>query len=492
MENPQLVTESMEHSLLKKWGTVLDAHKKNSKIAPLTTKNARIGMAMLLENQERWCFGNNRSLLSEANVSTGAPSAGGAFGNVGPTGMSNSDSYATGDARLPKILIPMIRRTFPELITNEIVGVQPMSGPVGLAFAMRFKYQGAGLDTATGYQIGGGNLPNDGRTGTTNGSELGYQRLDTRFTGMTSGALSGAGTGAALSADFATISSFVDVDTGVAALLSQFEVASNIPQVEVTFEKTAVQAGTRRLSAKWSIELEQDLKNMNNINIDEELVNTMSYEVQSEIDREMVMRMIQASIKGGLTKGFSVWKPQTASGRWLGEISRDFYQKLIIEANRIAVRNRRGAANFIIATPRVCAILESLTEFQFMPVNGSVNTAPTGVAKVGQLGGRYTVYRDTRTEAQNPALGGSRTEALEYALLGYKGPEYWDTGIIYCPYIPLMVQRTIHPTTFSPNVGLLTRYGVVDNLFGSDLYYHLVVLTGLGTPFTPNTTQVYF
>jgi hypothetical protein len=235
----------------------------------------------------------------------------------------------------------------------------------------------------------------------------------------------------------------------------------------------------------------------------------MSYELQAEIDREMIIRMIQTALNAGFGTGFSVWSPASADGRWLVERNRDFYQRLIVEANRIAVRNRRGSANFIVATPRVCAILEMLPEFQWAPVQGNVNTQPVGVAKVGSLAGRFNVYRDTRTEAQFEANAGgnlagkngnnfpsagvtTRTARLEYALLGYKGPEFYDTGIIYCPYIPVMVQRTIGPNDFAPRVGLLTRYGVVDNIFGANLYYHVIILQGLGTAFTPATQSVYF
>jgi hypothetical protein len=165
----------------------------------------------------------------------------------------------------------------------------------------------------------------------------------------------------------------------------------------------------------------------------------------------------------------------------MGERNRDFYQKLIVEANRMAVRNRRGAANFVVATPSVCAILEMLPEFSWMTVDGNVNTQPVGVAKVGNVGGRFNVYRDTRTEAQyNAGVTGGSSNKVEYALLGYKGPEYYDTGIIYCPYIPVMVQRSIDPNSFYPKVGMLTRYGVVDHLFGAGNYYHVVFLIGLG------------
>jgi hypothetical protein len=285
-----------------------------------------------------------------------------------------------------------------------------------------------------------------------------------------------------------------DADTGVAALLQDYELTGDIPQMVVSFEKTAVEAGTRRLAARWSVELEQDLKNMNGIDIDTELTNAMSYEIQAEIDREMLMRMVQVCVAAETDSntpagvGVSTWTPVSADGRWMAERNRDLYAKIIVEANRIAIRNRRGAANFLVATPRVCAILEMLPEFQWMQVQGNVNTQPVGIARVGNLGGRFNVYRDTRTEAQYE--DGKRSAGrLEYILLGYKGPEFYDTGIIYCPYIPVMVQRTVGPNDFAPRVGLLTRYGVVDNIFGANLYYHTIVCKDLGQEFTPGTVR---
>jgi len=486
------ISEDRAKLLIEKWGPVLDYTSTNVKA--IEDDHTRLNTAILLENQEKWCF-------EASNVAGGTPGVfsnntinAGGFGNQFPS--QNDGAYAPNDSRLPKILIPMIRRTFPELITNEIVGVQPMSGPVGLAFALRYKYE----SDALGYNTTG-DLDASATTNLNNpqlqsdGDELGYQYLDTRFTGTSSGQLSGN----------ATYFPMVDQDRGVAQLLANFELTSKIPQIVVSFEKTAVEAGTRRLAARWSVELEQDLKNMNGIDIDTELTNAMSYELQAEIDREMIIRMIQTALNGGFGRGFSVWSPASADGRWLVERNRDFYQRLIVEANRIAVRNRRGSANFIVATPRVCAILEMLPEFQWVPVQGNVNTQPVGVAKVGSLGGRFNVYRDTRTEAQfELGQGGnysgsgtygstqSRTQRLEYALLGYKGPEFYDTGIIYCPYIPVMVQRTIGPNDFAPRVGLLTRYGVVDNIFGANLYYHVIILQGLGVAFQPGTQSVYF
>jgi hypothetical protein len=488
------VDRERAEQLLEKWAPVLDY--SSDKVKSIGDENTRLNTAIVLENQEQYCF-------RESNSNSGGvfgAAAGGQY-NPGAGTVNSGDTYAPGDARLPKILIPMIRRTFPELISNEIVGVQPMSGPVGLAFALRYAYQsetlGAGIDgKGVGTGTGPGTPPGVGGASLYDGykpdrpespptGELGYQYLDTRFTGASAAALSGR----------AGVWEFAQQDQGVAQILSAFEITGNIPQVEVKFEKTAVEAGTRRLGARWSIELEQDIKNMNGIDIDAEITNAMSYEIQAEIDREMIMRMIQAALKSSY--GYSFWSPASADGRWLVERNRDFYQRLIIEANRIAIRNRRGAANFIVATPRVCAILEMLPEFQWVPVQGDVSTQPVGIAKVGSVGGRFTVYRDTRTEVQNTNVYGNvgyggNASGIEYALLGYKGTEFFDTGIIYCPYIPIMVQRTIGPNDFAPRVGLLTRYGVVDNIFGSDLYYHVIIVQGLGSAFSPASQSVYF
>lgn len=463
------INEDRAKSLMEKWAPVIDYTSEN--VAAIENDHTRLNTAILLENQEAWCL--NENTAGDGGTLGSHSTAGGAMTPAG-------DNYAAGDQRLPKILIPMIRRTFPELITNEIVGVQPMSGPVGLAFALRYRYEGETLGTGIDGKSGDGNKPpvqgNGNLAGVTHNEEVGYQHLDTRFTGS--------------SGDFSELKDTLgmpDEDTGVAALLKDYEITGNIPQMTIEFSKTAVEAGTRRLAARWSVELEQDLKNMNGIDIDTELTNAMSYEIQAEIDREMLMRMLQVAIKAGSGKGYSTWSPTSADGRWLAERNRDLYAKVIVEANRIAIRNRRGAANFIVATPGVCAVFEMLPEFQWMQVQGNVNTQPTGVARVGNLGGRFNVYRDTRTEAQANSsyptetnyYNNGRSSRVEYALLGYKGPEFYDTGIIYCPYIPVMVQRTIGPNDFAPRVGLLTRYGVVDNIFGADLYYHAIIVEDL-------------
>lgn len=474
--------------VIGKWAPVLEYTSKS--VGPIEDDHTRLNTAILLENQERWCRLNEAAFSGGTSGAftqySGTVNSGQYGGSVG-----NNDFYATGDARLPKVLIPMIRRTFPELITNEIVGVQPMSGPVGLAFALRYRYDGSNLDwqdpTRRTYDATNPNQFRGGPQSAANRKEAGYQYLNTAYTGTSSSRLSG-------NTDF----TFIAEDKGVAEILANYEFTGNIPQMTIEFEKTAVEAGTRKLAAKWSIELEQDLKNMNGIDIDNEMTNTMSYEVQAEIDREMVMRMIQIALNAGSGIGYSTWTPISADARWLGERNRDFYQKVLIEANRVAVRNRRGAANFIICTPTVCSIFEAMPEFKFMPVNSSVSTQSVGISKVGVLAGRFTVYRDTRTEAQQPWVNNStayganqRATRLEYCLLGYKGAEYYDTGIVYCPYIPVMMQRTTGPNDFSPRIGLFTRYGVVDHLFGAELYYHVIIVKDLGSPFVPGVAHQY-
>jgi hypothetical protein len=479
---PQDVNATRTDAIVKKWSKILDY--SSDSIPSIQNEHVYKTTAILLENQEKWC-------IEEANTSSGGVFGSFATNTGSPQGVSQGDNYAAGDSRLPKILIPMIRRTFPELISNEICGVQPMGGPVGLAFALRYHYQSEFLSDVDGVgrTAGTGGSPSLGYTPTTAPSlstELGYQLLDTRFTGASSAALSG-------HAEW----SFSKQDTGVAQLLENYEATGRIPQIEMKFEKTSVTAGTRRLATRWSIELEQDIKNMQGIDIDGELTNAMSYEIQAEIDREVVMRMIQSAFNAGYGAGISIWSPVSADARWTAERNLTFYQRLIIEANRMAARNRRGAANFIIATPRVCSILEMLPDFKIFEVNGTVSTAGVGIAKVGTVGSRFTVYRDTRTEVQNASLYSpnqytpTRTEAIEYALLGYKGSEYYDTGIIYCPYIPIMVQRAIDPVNFTPRVGLMTRYGIVNNIFGADLYYHIIVVKGLGAAFTPGSVSTY-
>ena len=490
---PSLMTQDRAQGLMNKWSAMLDF--EDAQTAPVTGHHKRLATAMVLEQQEKWF--KDKGLLQESPILGGgtlasapwgggtpgsAPTTNGQYGNA----LKSSDWYAPGDARLPKTLIPMIRRTFPELITHEIVGVQPMSGPVGLAFAMRYFYDTNPLACSPYTDSDCDNRAKTFPTEHLVNTEAGYQKLNTAHTGITAAGLSGLGSTTSNSTSGSCFDFVPGYDTGVAQLLSHFEASSNIPTMSLKIEKKAVEAGTRRLASGWSMEVEQDLMNMNGIDIDAEMTNVMSYEIQSEIDREMVMRMIQIALNAGINNGYSIWRPSLADARWLGERGVDFYAKIVTEANRMAIKNRRGPANFIIATPKVCTILQLLKEFKPFSVSSDVMAHPNGVARVGSLAGQFNIYRDTRTEAQY--LAGMRAEPVEYALLGYKGSEYWDTGLVYCPYIPVLVQRTITPNSFEPRVGLLTRYAVMDNLFGSENYYHLILVKELNRALTDCTS----
>lgn len=466
----QIISESEGDRLMRKWGKFLDSDKGGSK--PVTDPWTRLVTAKLLEKQESMTLKENTA------------SAGGVFGATQDGSVFSGDLYATGDARLPKVFIPMVRRTFPELMANEIVGVQPMSGPTGLAFGLRYFYEQDPLGVTRGDNLTGYEASNAGQyphRAPADGEEAGYNYLNTAFTGTSSSDLSGN----------SEYFEFVGQDQGVAQLLKDFEISSNIGQMTFQISKTTVYAGTRRLATKFSLEAEEDIRAVMGIDIDNELVNTMSYEIQAEIDREIVMRMIQVCLNSGYGsgKGFSVWNAASADARWSAERGRDLYNRIIVESNRLAIKNRKGQANFIIATPSVCAVLQNLREFQINPADSTVKTNVVGTAKVGTVAGQFTVYRDTRTEAQY--LSGARGQRVEYALLGYKGPEFYNTGIVFCPYIPLMTQRTIAPNDMSPRIGLRTRYGVVSHIFGSDLFYHMLFVRGLGEVFTPGQAAQY-
>lgn len=509
-----------------KWKRLLENTKD---FGAIRTKAAKESTAMLLENQYRY--------LNEAatNTSIFGPQNGLQGGALHAT-----DGYATGDNRLPRILIPMVRRIYPALMSNEVVGVQPMPGPVALGFALRYKYlKGAlhagdsdtrhiheegttpdgpqhpaynargikGIETKAtltvttapamatedaeavkgegtlslidgqgypvaqtvelvavsdtecvtvpfGYKfpIAGGTAhvvgvsswnrtdlqtgkidPETGKVvasgtplfGDMASAEMGYQKLDTRFTGRAD---------ARLGEELAKGRwKFRPEDTGIATLMQQYEGTGAIAKTSFGFEKCSVEAGTRRLSTSWTLETEEDLKNTNGIDIEQEATQQMSYELQAEIDREMTVRMLYSCLS---KNEWSLWDATLADARWMGERNRALYQHLVKMSIRMQTRNRRGPANFIVCTPDVAALLETLDEFTVMPAQSSVSTANMATAKVGTLGGsRFSVYVDTRTAVYDGSDYGYGYEGMfqqhdsqlpNYCLLGYKGAESYD------------------------------------------------------------------
>ena len=555
---------------VKNWSELLEC---TAGFAPIRNKNVRNNTAMLLENQMRWLNENSPAMTTAMF----GPQTGLHGGDL-----SNSDFYAPGDMRNPTTILPMVRRIYPALMSNETVGVQPMPGPVALAFAIRYRYlkganalgdsstehvhdsaQGAprgqrGIETKVALvddklvTVVGQDFPKsvdpivdgqvhplvqqilgipsneisasdkgkaglvkaynndkvasleagikivgvttaseittptfDEATGKWNmgNSEMGYQRLDTRFTGAQDARL--------LDKSLAGGRwQFRLEDTGIAAKVHSFEATGAIARTSFGFEKQAVEAGTRRLSTSWTLETQEDLKNTNGIDIDTEATQQMSYELQAEIDREMTVRMLYSALKNN---EWSVWSGQLADARWMGERARAFYQFIIKMAMRMRVRNHRGAANFIVCTPDVAALLQMLEDYIPMQVNNTIELNNMQSAAAGTLGGnKFNVYIDERTAVYSTddygmgykEMFAENTEVSlpNYCMLGYKGAETYDAGIIYCPYIPIMVQTATDTNSFAPHVGLMTRYGVMDNIFGSHLYYHVILIDDFSNP----------
>ena len=345
-------------------------------------------------------------------------------------GMFNrSGSYATnGD--FYQIAIPMVRRTFPELVAHELVGVQPMTAPVGLAFALRFR-AGQTYD------------------GVAHGQELGYNTIDRTYTGTVAtsagealGSKAGSGVGN-------------DIGLGIGA-------GTHIKEVSMTLEKAQVEAATRKLRARWSLEVAQDLKAMHGLDLEGEMMDILSYEITQEIDRELLYTIKTAATASATTS--SGWNYLTADGRWEHEKYRVLYNYLIRKANEIAVTTRRGSGNWVVAHPTVSAIFEASSAFTIAPVAASVNTALTGVAKIGSLDGRITLYRDT-------------FETTNSFIIGFKGASEFDTGIVYLPYISLLASKATYENSFNPTIGLMSRYAIHSHIFGAALYYRYVLVT---------------
>lgn len=413
------------NTLVKKWNDILKegSQMKNSQIEKAT--------AIMLENELSYLHKGNR--IDEATTWSGDAVSGG----------------VSGDADFYKIAIPMVRRTFPELLAHEVVGVQPLTAPVGLAFALRYRadqtYAGA------------------------TGTELGHNTIDPYYSGnpATSAAFARAGGEALGSNTVSDAGTAPNEFPGVGGGLGIGN-GSGIREVSMTLEKAQVEAGTRKLKSRWSVEVSQDLKAMHGLDIESEMMDILAYEITAEIDRELIAKIKQAA--SGNSASETVDYQTDFDGRWEAEKYRNIYNLLIRKANQIAIDTRRGAGNFAIASPVMCAALEATSAFTVAPSNVAVTTAQTGVAKVGSLDGRMMVYRDTF------ATG------IDDIVIGYKGASSYDTGIVYLPYIQLMVSKATYEDSFQPSVGLMSRYAIHNNMFGASNYYIRVAFSSMNVP----------
>jgi len=404
--------------LLKKWDEVLNEG------SPISNRNVRKATAIMLENQHNW-------LMESAGAA--GPTA------MGADSLGTVAGYATS-GMFHKIAVPMVRRTFPELVAHDLVGVQPMTGPVGLAFALRFR---AGTGVSGSY---------------TAGDELGYNTIDSAY--------SGSYTTSAAEALGSSVGTGVGSDQGLG-----IGSGTHIREVNMTVEKAQIEAKTRKLRARWSLEVAQDLKAMHGLNLEEEMMDILAYEITAEIDRELIEKIDGVCVAGGANYALT-WNYQNASGtgvpggRWEMERYRELYHYILRRAQQIAINTRRGSGNWIVGNPYSVAIFESMAAFAIAPVPSDVNTAAVGVSRIGSLDGRLSIYRDTFQSANQ-------------FILGYKGPSEYDTGVIYLPYIQLLASRATFEDSFQPAVGLMSRYGLHDHLYGSKNYYQKVTLTNL-------------
>jgi hypothetical protein len=349
---------------------------------------------------------------------------------------------------MKKLTIPMVRRVFPGLIAHDTVAVQTMSGPVGLAYALR-RHR---LSQNGGVEIRGvSSDPDDSnyqacadRYSNIEG-DVDKAQPDPSWTGPVTG-----WAGERIGSDSRLFDS-IDGCGGPTTYDAQ--------EVGISIINKEIRAHTRKLRARFPIEVQQDLHAMHSVDIRKELTDVMSYEITAEVDQEVLAAIRNRAIAGGvLTWNYTT----TADGRWQIERYRTLMTIINNAANEIAVANRIGAGNFLIASPRVCSVLESLPEFTIWTQDGKLNTLGTAApnAYIGTIG-RYKVYRDIFATS-------------DYVIVGYKGTTPNDAGIIYAPYVPVMFDEAKAPESFHTNLGVMTRYALVSNLFGSQNYYRII------------------
>jgi len=420
--------------LVEKWSPVL-----NHDALPQIKDNYRKEVtAVLLENQERE-MGKQAQALFEASPVNGVGS-----GQIGTIGGGTTGGVAGYDP----VLISLVRRSTPQMMAFDVCGVQPMTQPTGLIFAMKSKYS------------------------TQNGGEALFNEADTDF--------AGAGTHAGSNWTSGTDTTGTGIATATA------EGNETFPQMAFSVEKTSVVAKTRALKAEYSTELAQDLKAVHGLDAEGELSNILSTEITAEINREVV-RTIYTVAKAGAQVGTAAAGTfdldVDANGRWSVEKFKGLLFQIEREANAVGQQTRRGRGNLLICTADVASALAMAGVLDYAPaLSTGLNVDDTSTTFAGVLNGKYRVYVDPYQ---------ANVAATQFFLVGYKGTSAFDAGLFYCPYVPLQMVRAVDPNTFQPKIGFKTRYGLVSNPFvqldgdnsnlqaNSNYYYRKVKVTNL-------------
>lgn len=448
-----------EH-IQNKWAPVLD----HDALGVIRDAHRRSVTATLLENTERALTESHAHGQYQTLTETGLEATPANF-----MGASSSTAGSGGIDTFDPVLISLVRRAMPNLMAYDICGVQPMTGPTGLIFAMRSRYANQ------------------------TGAETFYNEVNTSFSSVVTGAntfgqnFTGTIPGATNTSPLTAVNTY---NTGAGMSTSQGEAlgsASNteFPQMAFSIEKVTVTANTRALKAEYTMELAQDLKAIHGLDAETELANILSAEILAEINREIVRTINITAVAGAQdnTTTAGVFDLDTDSnGRWSVEKFKGLMFQLEREANHIARDTRRGKGNIVICSSDVASALQMAGVLDYAPALNSnkLEVDDTGNTFAGVLNGRLKVYIDPY------AIGGN------YLTVGYKGSSAFDAGLFYCPYVPLQMVRAVDQQSFQPKIGFKTRYGVVANPFAqgitkgagaltinTNLYYRRVIVNNL-------------
>jgi len=417
----------LSEQLQKKWEGVLE----HAELAPIKDPYRKAVTAVVLENQAQEMT-KAASVLNEAGPTNSMVNtvASGGFGGSASSPVAGFDP----------ILISLVRRSLPNLIAYDIAGVQPMTGPTGLIFAMRSRYSTQG------------------------GTEAFYDEANAGFSGAASQAALSLQSNTATSGNVFANTVFSNLPatmtTGASEALG--DGSNTFQEMAFSIEKVTVTARSRALKAEYSMELAQDLKAVHGLDAETELANILSSEILAEINRE-VIRTIYSTAKVGAQVGTTTAGTfdldTDSNGRWMVEKVKGLAFQIEREANTIAKQTRRGKGNIMICSSDVASALAMAGILDYnsaLASNVSLTVDDTGNTFAGTLFGRIKVYIDPYFPTSSTA---------EFAVVGYKGSNAYDAGLFYCPYVPLQMVRAVDTGTFQPKIGFKTRYGLVANPF---------------------------
>jgi len=413
--------------LQKKWQPVLE----HTDLPEIADAHKRSTVATLLENQER--------AAAEQSAQSGGAFAPSLLGEAAPANATGS-----GVDNFDPVLISLVRRSMPNLIAYDIAGVQPMTGPTGLIFAMRSRYSAQGGAEA---------LFGEADTGFGSSASGNTASIDTVGTGV-----GGRAAGAVAGTDpTGTYTVATGMDTADSEKLG--DTANNgFNEMAFSIEKVAVTAVSRALKAEYTMELAQDLKAVHGLDAETELSNILSSEILAEVNREVIRSVnvtASAGAQGDVTTNGTFDLDTDSNGRWSVEKFKGLMFQIERDANAIAKATRRGKGNVLICTSDVASALQMAGVLDYTPaLNNSLQVDDSGNTFAGVMNGRIKVYID-------PYATGN------YYTIGYKGSSAFDAGLFYCPYVPLQMVRAVGEQTFQPKIGFKTRYGMVANPFAT-------------------------